>query len=452
MDLIKAPRGELLKLVYELIDENQALKAQIAELREQLGNRKPDSKTLPDFVKPNIKKKPPKPRKNRTQHFARKLDVPTDHVFHAYETCPNCQGPLGKPTVVYKRQVIDLPVTEVKVTEHVICKRWCIKCQQRVTPKVDLSSQVVGQHRVGVNLMSQIATLRENLRLPIRVIQVYLQTFYKLKLSAGEIIEVLGKVSQLGEKARQEILTQLKESPAIYGDETGWREDGRNGYLWNFSNEKLQYLLYRRSRGSQVVAEILGEDGSEYEGVLVTDFYNAYNEHAGFHQRCWVHLLRDIHELEEANLDNKEVKRWVKLVKGVYLQAKEYTGPDSRLQLGLQARERLKKEAELKEELQRICEGVLGRDSPVAGIASRIYKYLPELFTFVRLPGVLADNNLAERALRHSVVQRKIFGGTRSGKGSQIKSVLGSLFGTWRLQGLNPVEQCRLLLTNSVCQ
>ena len=83
----------------------------------------------------------------------------------------------------------------------------------------------------------------------------------------------------------------------MYGDETGWREDGRNGYLWSFNTPKVRDFIYRSSRSGQVVEEVLGE---EFEGVLVSDFYGAYNVYQGPHQRCWTHLLRDIHLLRDS--------------------------------------------------------------------------------------------------------------------------------------------------------
>jgi transposase len=61
---------------------------------------------------------------------------------------------------------------------------------------------------------------------------------------------------------------------------------------------------------------------------------------------------------------------------------------------------------------------------------------------------VPADNNLAERSLRHLVTARKISGGTRSQTGTATKMTLATVFGTWRAQGLNPFLQCRQLLTS----
>lgn len=71
-----------------------------------------------------------------------------------------------------------------------------------------------------------------------------------------------------------------------------------------------------------------------------------------------------------------------------------------------------------------------------------------ELFVFVREPDVPPDNNAAERALRHLVTSRKISGGTRSPAGSETKTTLASLFGTWRRIDINPFLACRALLVS----
>ena len=63
-------------------------------------------------------------------------------------------------------------------------------------------------------------------------------------------------------------------------------------------------------------------------------------------------------------------------------------------------------------------------------------------------PEAPSDNNAAERSRRHLVVSRKISGGTRSERGSISRMILASRFGTWRAQGLNPLNACRQLLSS----
>ena len=86
---------------------------------------------------------------------------------------------------------------------------------------------------------------------------------------------------------------------------TGWREEGKNGYIWSVSTPAVRYYEYHHSRGSEVVKHLLGES---FEGVLGSDFYASYNIYQGLHQRCWVHLLRDRHELKEQYPDDADVR------------------------------------------------------------------------------------------------------------------------------------------------
>jgi len=449
LELTSLSKGELITIIYEFAGEIELLKTRIIDLEEKIskkGGSDNQKKILPLWVKSNVKNKKSKKRKKRTHAFVRMKDTPTATVFHSHEVCPDCAGILGVPAVSYRRQIIDIPITSATVTEHVIFKRYCFSCKTRSYPTPNLSSFVIGKYRIGINLMGLISTMRSEMRLPIETIQHHLSIFYHLKLSVGEIVKILHVVAGFGKPDYQKIKLQLLRSPVIHADETGGRENGKNGYFWNFSNERFQFLLYRKSRGSKVVKEVLGVDGEDYEGVIVSDFYAAYNEYQGFHQRCLVHYLRDMKTLIEEYPGDKILKRWAKDIRLLFEKAKQYTGPPDNLPIGLKEQLREKKEAYFKMQLTNICEPYLGKQTVFSKLNARALKYISELFTFVRFPNIKSDNNTAERALRHLVVSRKISGGTRSAKGSETKSILASLFGTWKLQNLNPFEQTRNLL------
>ena len=129
-------------------------------------------------------------------------------------------------------------------------------------------------------------------------------------------------------------------------------------------------------------------------------------------------------------------------------------GPSGLSQRGSQARNLLckptcplKREQLRERKLLAICRPFLSDPSVVQGkLCRRIERHIKELFVFVAEPAVPADNNPAERSLRHLVISRKISGGTRSEQGTERKMTLASLFGTWRAQGLNPLAACRQLL------
>ena len=106
----------------------------------------------------------------------------------------------------------------------------------------------------------------------------------------------MGAIHQTAQQAQPAvaaILDRIRASPVVHADETGWRQNGNNGYVWTFSTPTERHFL-RRGRGKAVVDEALGES---FSGVLVSDFYAAYHHYDGPKQRCWAHLLRDIHDL-----------------------------------------------------------------------------------------------------------------------------------------------------------
>lgn len=181
--------------------------------------------------------------------------------------------------------------------------------------------------------------------------------------------------------------------------------------------------------------EVLGES---IGGVLVSDFYAAYNHYLGLKQRCWVHLLRDIHDLEAAFPDDQSLKRWAGEVRRLYDRARECVGDE-----GVVSRPQL----DLEKRLLALCRPFSNDQEAVqAKLCRRIERFIKELFVFVSHPEVPPDNNAAERSLRHLVVSRKISGGTRSEQGTNSKMALASLFGTWRAQDLNPLFESRQLL------
>ena len=133
----------------------------------------------------------------------------------------------------------------------------------------------------------------------------------------------------------------------------------------------------------------------------------------------------------------------------VYDQAQAYPGPDPQLPETVRQSQRVKQQQQFQEQLWSICQPYLGSDAPMRVLCQRVERFLPELFTFVAEPRASADNNAAERSLRPTVVSRKISGGTRSPEGSNTKSVLASLFGTWRLRGRNPYQALNSILSRS---
>lgn len=426
-----ASRDELLAHIGRLEATIERQEARIGELERRLGlgggHGMPGLK--PAVPNPAL---PKRPRKQRRQHFARLRATPTEQEVHALEACPRCGEALAGGWVKWRREVLDLPVTPATVREHVVLARRCSGCRRVVAPRLDLSDQVLGHHRVGLRLMGVIAFLREHLRLPLALIQRYLADLHGLHLSEGELVAVLQTVARRAKQAVEAIRDAIRSSPVVHADETGWREDGHNGYLWGFSTPRLRYFTHG-NRSKAMVDLVLGSD---FSGVLVTDFYASYDHYLGPHQRCWVHLLRDIHELQRLHPADRGLARWGMRVTALFHRAKAEPGPPTTWSPHRQEAWRRQRQHAAEQALAHLCRPFAGQAVPQRVLCERILKYLQELFTFLADPRVPADNNAAERSLRPSVVRRKISGGTRSPAGTLTRTVLWTLTESWNLQGI----------------
>jgi len=438
MEKLTRRHDELVALVEQqqaIIAEQQATIARLERRIRDLEGGVAPPRRMPGHkpASPSVKGDRP-PRAKRALNLARRRAMPTRQVTHAVAVCPDCGAPLAGGSRKRSREVIELAPQPVVVTEHVYLERCCGTCQRRVTPAVALDGLVVGQSRLGVGLLSLIALLREELRLPFAAIQRYLASIHGVRLSVGGIVGALRQVAQAGASEHTRILAAIQASPVVHADETGWREDGANGFTWTFSTPTACYYTYGGRGG-----EMLDATMTDAVGTLVTDCYAAYDHYPGVQQKCWAHLWRDMRELQRQDPADERLAEWGSAVALIYRDATGFSHPDERTRM---AQHRL-----LGERLRTVCQPFLTDETaPQAVLCRRMVKYLDSLFTFVVDPAVPPTNNAAERSLRHLVVSRKISGGTRSAQGTQTKLRLASLFTTWRLRGLDPFLACRDML------
>lgn len=445
---VVAENAELRAQLQVALERMARLEAQVAELHAK-------KTPPPSFAKAAVPARPPKVRAKRAseQNRARPREAPTQRVEHPIRHCPDCGGALGGVHVGRTRQVVDLPLPPpVEVIEHQVQRGWCSACGKWREAPLDLRGQVLGRGRLGVGIAALVAHLRTSLRLPVRRIQQYLLDLHGLRVSGGEIVALLHRVAAHGAPTLAQIRARVRARAVVHADETGWREAGRNGYVWGLlTPEGERYFVYQHSRAGAVINELLGED---FRGVLVSDFYAGYNDTpGGQHQRCWVHLLRDVHALAEAAGAaaapvDAEIRAWTTAVTTLWRQVHAAsTGPPA----APAQREQLA-DALLQQVRALGAQFLEQREHPCHALAWRLWHFQGELLTCVRRPEVPADNNAAERAIRDLVVARKISGGSRAPRGSQTRMALCSLAATWSASGLQPFHEFRRLLQTPLPQ
>jgi transposase len=228
------------------------------------------------------------------------------------------------------------------------------------------------------------------------------------------------------------IFQEVLHSGVLYADETGWRVAGKTFWLWCFTTKQAAYYLIDRSRGSPVVLRILGE---VFDGVLVSDFYAAYNfVCAAAKQKCLAHLLR---ELEKVSLRNNGAE-WLDFAAKTKRFAKDA------LRLGIEragcSDEKYDRRwRRLYDRLAEIHDSEYS-DKDCRRLARRLEKYRFELLTFLERDNVDATNNHGERTIRPAVLMRKNYYGNRSERGADVQAVLMSVFRTLEMRGIDPLE------------
>jgi transposase len=420
--------------------ENTLLREQVTALEQRISELEAGRRP-PPWAKANRQVREqgaaaPRRQRRAEQNHGRPRGEPTASVRHAYARCPDCGYPLRGQAVRRRREVLELPDVAVAVVEHQILTRYCPVCAAYKTPRVDFAGVVLGQGRIGVRLASLIGVLRTSYRLPLAQIQALLGALYGLQLSRGGLQDILARLRRQLAPVRAQIAAQARASPVLHMDETGWRQDGQNGYLWvqaTAGPAPTRLYSFDRSRSGAVARALLGD----FHGVLGTDFYAAYDQYVGPQQRCWAHLLRAAHTLAEDAPDRPDVHDWVAALKALFAGA-------SALDLAActpRERARVARAVERRARALAACyRSTPGHPAQV--LAQRLHRYESALFEFLRTPGVSPTNNLAERAVRPQVIARKISGGTRSADGSAIRCDLATVFHTWTARGRNPFTAC----------
>lgn len=347
---------------------------------------------------------------------------PTEHIESKLKSCPDCGKRLGEPIKVERKIIEEIPEPmPVKVIEYITNHYHCKTCNKDITEKHPDNPD---EGLFGKNVLAQTALMKFEDRLPLRKLKAVLKRQYGLDVSIGAIFDFTRRVQEKLEPVYSLILKRIRSSKITYIDETSIKVNGRKYWIWIFVTESDTFIVIRKSRGMKVLKEILTR---KYRGFIVCDGWKSYPNFTSKIQRCWAHLLRELKYLAEKIDEAIPLYRYMhKLYNKLVKFIEKEPPPEIRKRKWYEAR------ATMRRWLDREY-----KNSSVKKIIEKMRNGFDHWFTFIINPGIEPTNNIAERALRESVVQRKIIGTLRNEKGTHIFEVLMSVFATWKKQGLH---------------
>jgi transposase len=407
----------------------------IAGLQRQSQAQGPSPSTpsgmVPIYTKPNTPKRRKKPgaKKGHSGHRRKTPERIDERETHRLKRCPCCGGPLQRCQHKRTRIIEDIPeeITPV-VTEHTIHRDYCPQCKKHVEPVVPdaLPRATIGHHLISLTSWFHYG-LGVTIDQIIEILSYHLQT----ELTPGGLINAWQRLSEILLAWYEQIAQEAKNSAYLHADETGWRINGQGCWLWCFANDRNCYYMIEYCRGSPVLQKFFTE---EFDGVLITDFWAAYDSvDAADRQKCLPHLLRELEKVDQRN-DSAEWQAFAKKLRrllrdGIRLRKRSDFAPQ-RYQSRI-------------DRLNRRVGQMAGEehaDADAKRLTKRLRRYGEYLFTFLDYLYVTADNNFGERQIRPAVILRKNSQSNRSDRGAATQAVLMSIYRTLKLRGLNPTK------------
>jgi transposase len=428
-----------IKTIKHLKQENDKLQRQRDRFRDMIFKPSKKSKTEEDKKRLANNHLPQKKRKRGGQKghkgVGRKKPEHIDDFVRVFLShCPDCSTEVVRSNTVENHIVEDIPQLEhlhSKVVRYETEIQWCPKCKKIIKGK---AFGVIPGSRLGINILLYVLFQKYVSRCTWEIIEKNLLLFYGVKVSRGALVAMMHRVRKwLGPKYKN-LLEIVRSSTVKHADETSWKMEKLSYWVWGFFTNNCAYYTITESRGKGIPKKIL--EGSHPQDVLVRDDYGAYTKLPLLHQSCWAHLLRISHEESTHPNASSEVKKLHETLKGMF------DDMDKIIKRPFDSRERKKEYKLYSEKIKDIIKANY-KEEDSKRIQTRITNQNTNLITALLYKNVPLTNNLAERALRHMVVIRKISGESKSDNGILTTAVIMSVLQTLMLQKKNLVKSIK---------
>jgi transposase len=423
-DLIERQSAQIAQLESQVL----ALETQVAHLSKNSSNSsKPPSS---DIVNP--KKKGSKGKRKRGGQKGRQgvnrnpfsSELVDEVKALPLGNCPDCQCALEvdeerEPII---QQVAELLEKPIKVTEYHRAACQCPCCSD--TYYAPLPEGAIEKQLFGPRLQSLVGYMKGTLGVSYSELQQFCSDVVGVTVSTGFLANVVKRVSLALKAPYEELEAQVSEQDSLNIDESAWKNEGERYWVWIFCNSFMAYFTISKSRGSQVLYQVLGEI---FEGVIISDFFSAYVKYATAKQQfCLAHLIRDIKFLttlpdQQSKEFGEQILKYFKKLFQLWHQR-----ANSPPELFPQRVKRLQRKLYMYLHKVHLPEG------KALTLKKRLIKHWDCLFTFVHQQQCEPTNNLAEQNLRHTIRIRRQTQGTKSTWGRE-----------WIARSMTVLETCK---------
>lgn len=439
-----------LAVLHEQVAQVEDLKAELAELRERLGQNsnnssKPPSTDPPHQLKTTSNESKGRKRGGQVGHrgLSRKLKAvaQVDRVIDIRPVgCNRCGYLLlGDDPAPARHQVSEVPGCKVQVTEY---RRHSLRCLACGTLNQAEWPEDMPTGSFGPRAQAVVAYLTGRLTASHRDVREAMDVLHGIKLGLGSVSALQHRVSQslqaVVEEAKQFAGGQVSQNV----DETSWPEADKSKWLWVNATRDVTVYHLLEGRATRQAKQVISEQA---KGIIGTDRFGAYNWlPARRRQICWAHLKRDFQAMVDRGgqsaLVGEALLKEVEEVFTLWHQLRD--GKISRKQLH---EEIAPVERRVKELLKRggSCDHKKTRHT-----CERIVKLRRSLWRFVQVEGIEPTNNSAERALRRAVLWRRKSFGTKSESGSCFVERILTVMMSLRQQGRDVLEYLTALCSH----
>lgn len=377
-------------------------------------------------------------RKRQTGHNRNGTLRVTKHVEIAASRCPYCRSTdlarkvRGTKTGVprpRRKRAFDLVVSPSginrKVIEYTSSVHHCRQCGHYFVP--DRYARVA-QHLHGLRswAMYQHVTHRTS----FGAIETMCEDSFGVCVSDSDILMFKALMAHYYRPTYRALLKKICSGAVLHIDETPVKLKTGKGYVWVFTSQQEVVFMYRPTRQADFLRPLL----KEFRGVLVSDFYTAYDSFECPQQKCLIHLIRDVNQ----DLLNNPYDQELQLITepfGTLLRSVVETVDRH----GLKKRHLKRHERDVKEYFRLLALRDFQSEA-AESLRNRLITYQGKLFTFIHHDGVAWNNNNAENAIKRFAYYRAKTTGNMTETGLSDYLVLLSIYQTCRYRDISFLE------------